>query len=419
MSGEDRPRAAEDCVEDAGGASEDPPRHEAFIWPPRGGAAAASRTAPRKTATGKTATGTTALGATEDDSPHADPAPIEETPTAANAEPFADERPPRPTGASVDLDLRAAPVRPSWMKRTANLGGEIIREIERSWLGLVCAPFAIRARDAGWSPDPPEAYCHRCGSSIGPHETGGWAAPAPQNPHAQTRDEARAEPEPPPEGQCSACAGKRLAWSRFVRLADYEGLVRDAIHDLKFTAFRRVGTDLGRLLGATLAEEIRAARRDPSKVVLVPVSPSTRRRLSRGIDHTLAIARGMRRSAPQARLVTFLSRSHRRSQVDLAISKRRSNVSGAFRPRALARLQLWWARVPRSALDNSWTFVVIDDVRTTGATMTQACRAVAERASRGSPRGDRPQVWAAVVAVTPEPGRRKRDEIDAGSQPDA
>jgi len=43
---------------------------------------------------------------------------------------------------------------------------------------------------------------------------------------------------------CPACRGKRLPWARAVRLGEYDGLLRDAIHEVKFTRWRTLGSDL-------------------------------------------------------------------------------------------------------------------------------------------------------------------------------
>ena len=96
---------------------------------------------------------------------------------------------------------------------------------------------------------------------------------------------------------CHRCESKRLPWERAVRLGPYEDLLRDAILETKFTRWRHVGEQLGRRLGESLCSTLAAKGQTPADAVLIPVPSSTRRRLVRGIDHTLAIARGMRRAS--------------------------------------------------------------------------------------------------------------------------
>jgi predicted amidophosphoribosyltransferase len=188
-----------------------------------------------------------------------------------------------------------------------------------------------------------------------------------------------------------------LKWERLVRLGDYEGLLRDAIHDLKFSAWRRVGRELGTDLGGALAEALRDAGISAREAVIVPVPTSFRRRMARGIDHTLVLARAVR-AATGVPIAGALRRLHRPSQLDVPPSARRENVAGSMRARGVLRTR---ARV----------VIVLDDVVTTGATMTAACRAAGAALRRG--RGERtdraagmPVLWALCLGVTPEPGRR-------------
>ncbi len=94
---------------------------------------------------------------------------------------------------------------------------ELVGDIEIAWFGVVRRSFAARARDEGWAPDGADAYCGRCGETVGPHEADGMDAPG--------------------GPQCPACRAKRLAWDRFVRVGEYRGILRDAVQDLKYTAW--------------------------------------------------------------------------------------------------------------------------------------------------------------------------------------
>jgi ComF family protein len=233
------------------------------------------------------------------------------------------------------------------------------RQIESVWFGLTRATLTERAQDADWSPDLPSAYCSKCGNSIGLHE--------------ETN-----------EG-CRICRNKRLPWSRFVRLGEYHGLIREVVHEVKFTRWRRVGMDAGRLLGAQLIPLLEGLPRET--LAIVPVPSTFRRRMSRGIDHTLVLARGVR-EVTGGQIVRALKRSHRPSQVGLPMTERRRNVSGTMRLRGRPNL-------------SGCTVIVIDDVRTTGATMMEACRSLA----RGlKDQGQVAQIWAAVLGVAADQG---------------
>lgn len=244
----------------------------------------------------------------------------------------------------------------------------VIREIERIWLGLERPPLAERLAAAGWVADPPDAYCARCGTTVGPYEADA--------------------------GGCSACRGRRLPWERMIRLGEYTGELRETIHEVKFGRWRRLGHDLGRLLGRSLAAAMETAPIDPAQAMIVPVPASFWRRMERGIDHTRVLARGVRQETG-CRILPLLERRHRPSQRSVPASQRAANVAGSIRVRRPLDL-------------SGWTIIVLDDVTTTRATLTASCRAVARchKLLRDNVQRRPPRIWTAVIGVTPRPGRR-------------
>ncbi len=233
------------------------------------------------------------------------------------------------------------------------------------WLGVESRSFGRRAALGGWTPTG--IACWRCGTGVGTHESDG-------------------------DG-CAWCRGKRLAWDRFVRVGPYVGALRDAVLELKFERFRRTGDDLGRLLGAAIRVELDRRGIEPGACVLVPVPTSWRNRMRRGVDHTSVLARGASVSSgvPVGR---FLRRRHGPTQTGVPASRRPANVQG----RMLAR------RGARASVGPGGVVIVLDDVRTTGATLTEACRAIRGVLDGGE---SEEMVWAATVAVTPEVTRRE------------
>jgi predicted amidophosphoribosyltransferase len=195
-----------------------------------------------------------------------------------------------------------------------------------------------------------------------------------------------------------------------VRLGEHSGLLRDLVHEVKFSAWRGLGTQLGRMLGRSLEGAMAAARLDPARTVLVAMPTTYARRMGRGIDHARVIARGVR-DVTGLPIIRALDRSHRRSQLTVPVSARAANVAGSMRP------------VPGVHL-GGWTVIVVDDVKTTGATMGAACRALAActsdlgpRSNRSGPdRGPSVRVWGAVAAVAGQPGRRGRESADMSAE---
>jgi ComF family protein len=236
--------------------------------------------------------------------------------------------------------------------------GGAIREIERIWLGLVTPPLPERIADAGWTPDPPAAYCHRCGTTRLRH------GPA----------------------TCEACDGLKFPWEQVVRLGEFQGLLREMVHEVKFTRWRRLGTDLGRMLGRSVGDVLRTSL----PVVVVPMPTTFRRRMVRGIDQALVIARGVAREL-DCPLAKALERQHRPSQTALPRSERIRNLTGSMRLRRGYDLAGHLA-------------VLVDDVTTTRASLVAAARAL-RVVAKGEPP---PRIWAAVLGGTPDAGRPRR-----------
>lgn len=279
-------------------------------------------------------------------------------PRKVNAPPAAN------TDSAPSIDLPAPPPRGLWA------------EIEHTWLGLTAAPLRDRCRDLGWKPDTPRDYCWKCGQSAGEFAVGG-------------------------DG-CSHCEDSRRPWERLVRLGSYQQPLDAWIRETKFTAFRRLGTDLGHMLGTQLAAVIREARVEgilspETHVAVVPVPTSFRRRLARGIDHPTVIAKAVA-AAAKLPLQSDLSRGHRPPQVRVSTAARRQNVAGTMKPslggRFRSRGGLRLRPSPRA--DQSQTLLIlVDDVTTTGATLREAARACRDLWGRKT------RIWCAVLAVTP------------------
>lgn len=238
------------------------------------------------------------------------------------------------------------------------------RVIEKTWLAPRATSFAHRSQEAGWVPDTPEGYCPRCAASVGPYEADAKG--------------------------CSECREKRLPWSMAVRLGEYDSVLRGAIQDLKFSAWRRMGRELGQRLGEAIHQRMSESAFGDAGLVFIPIPTSYRRRITRGIDHSqiLATAAGQAAGAPVKRV---LRREHRPEQWAVAPSERARNVSGAFAIRRMTPAE-------------GCVFVLIDDIRTSGATMRSAARALLA-GYRGAGQTPPLALVSAVVAVSS--GRRR------------
>ncbi len=241
-----------------------------------------------------------------------------------------------------------------------------LEECESALLGT--RSRVLTGRDERWVPEPMDYACPRCGRNVGEGEVS------------------------PDDGRCMSCRPEKLSWERLVRLGGYHEPLREAILATKYEGWRQQGTILGRLLGERLGEALAEAGIEPGRVVLVPVPMPFFRRLSRGIDHSLVLARGVS-AASGCPVERLLVRSGGKPQVRVAPSLRAQNVQKRIRaglgPRQRPEL-----------------VVLVDDVKTTGATLRACCRAI-----RGAGWGSQVRIWSAVAAVTAEGDRRGLPEF--------
>lgn len=175
-------------------------------------------------------------------------------------------------------------------------------------------------------------YCPRCGATLGAGLPAG-------------------------EDGCYACPTVMPRFDRLVRVGPYAAPLRQAIQQMKYRAAPHRPEHLARLL----AEGIQAHCDARALDVVLAVPMHWLRRLSRGRNHSAALAAG---AAARLRLPMgdeLVRVRNTPPQVHLPASKRAENVRGAFavtRTRAIAAASV----------------LLVDDVTTTGATANEATR---------------------------------------------
>jgi predicted amidophosphoribosyltransferase len=177
----------------------------------------------------------------------------------------------------------------------------------------------------------------------------------------------------------------------------YTGPVRPAVNAFKERGRAELARPLGTAVALAVAGVLGGLPAVPAAVRLVPV-PSSRAALrARGRDHVReltgrAVAELHAAGLPAAQLRLLRRTGRARDSAGLSAAQRRANLAGTF--------ALPDDVVPLPA---GTVLVIVDDVVTSGATLTEAAAALAPALPPGSP-----PVLAAVVAATPRraaPGR--------------
>ena len=204
-----------------------------------------------------------------------------------------------------------------------------------SELRLTLTDLVLPAPCAGCGATSAPSVCPECLADLGPPRL---VPPQPVHPHGLPR--------------------------RVYCLAGWEGSARELVLAHK----ERSRTDLARPLGRALAPAVACLAPGPVVLVPVPSRPAVRR--SRGHDPVgrtaRATAAALRADGTPALAIPLLRHSRVvRDQAGLTATERARNLAGALvaRPGAAASL-------PAAAL------ILIDDVLTTGATLTEATRAL-------------------------------------------
>jgi ComF family protein len=182
--------------------------------------------------------------------------------------------------------------------------------------------------------------------------------------------------------RCGLCRRIEPPFVRAAAYGSYDGGLRELIHLLKYASVRPAANVLGRMLAEAIAELETEFGAEAVTVVPVPLHRS--KFCEREFNHAAVIARAAMKliGAPEhLRLCADALKRTREtvSQTGLTSHQRRLNVRGAF------------AVAQREAVQGH-EVLVVDDVYTTGATVSE-CARVLRRAGAT-------KVWVATVART-------------------
>jgi len=146
----------------------------------------------------------------------------------------------------------------------------------------------------------------------------------------------------------------------------YEGALRDIIHAFKYEGRRSLADPLGRLV----RDAGRPLLDDCDCIVPVPLHPW--RRLRRGFNQARDLAERLDRPVVDALWRVRATAS----QMTLSAGARRTNLRGAFAVSPLCRAGLYSPPIQDRVV------VLVDDVRTTGATLDECARVLTNAGAR-------------------------------------
>ena len=159
---------------------------------------------------------------------------------------------------------------------------------------------------------------------------------------------------------CDECKGVDFSFESARAPLRYTGVGKEIIHNLKYGGYTRVVEKLAAPLMLSVLD-------DQDRFDLVVPVPLHRARLRRrGFNQAELLARGIGREikAPVSDTIQVVRKT--RDQVELSATERRANVSGAFRARDRVRGMV----------------LLIDDVFTTGATMSSCAESLLRAGAR-------------------------------------
>jgi ComF family protein len=183
------------------------------------------------------------------------------------------------------------------------------------------------------------------------------------------------------------CRRVHRPFARAAAYGGYEGALRELVHLLKYNGVRPAAKVLGSMLAEALSAlepEFERLTFEQAPILVIPVPLYELKRRQRRFNQAEVIARAALRfysARERLQLVpdVLLRTRDTLSQIGLTGDQRRANLRGAF-------------TVARATEVTGREVILVDDVYTTGATVTE-CAKVLRRAGAS-------KVWVATVART-------------------
>lgn len=163
------------------------------------------------------------------------------------------------------------------------------------------------------------------------------------------------------------CQEHSLPYSRAWVVGERAGILEHLIDAYKFGRAKAVHQTLSELFDLVLPQL-------PQGVIIVPIPTINTHVRQRGYDHTFLVSKELARKR-NLTLEGSLGRRHSAKQLGASRSERLAQAKTAFQVKA--------------SIDTNATYLLVDDVYTTGATIRYAAKTLREAGAR--------DVWVAVI----------------------
>ena len=146
---------------------------------------------------------------------------------------------------------------------------------------------------------------------------------------------------------------KSLKKSNMYVVSRRDGLLDELIQDYKYHSIRALARPLAEMLDAVIPKNL------PKNSIIIPLPTATNHIRSRGFDHTLKIAKNLGKI--------------RNYQVEKILLRNKNTVQvGAGRKTRLTQAKSAYTLNPKIKIKKDATYILLDDVWTTGASITAA-----------------------------------------------
>ena len=152
-----------------------------------------------------------------------------------------------------------------------------------------------------------------------------------------------------------------------------ESIIGELIYDLKFSSCREAAASLGEIIDAVIPEI-------DGRAIVVPLPTINRHVRERGLDHTLRIAKVLAKRRGNFELQKVLLRNDDTVQV------------GSDRQKRLRQAEKAYKINPKVMVNSETTYVVFDDIWTTGASIKAAIKILQKAGVR--------KIVVAVLAIS-------------------